>query len=212
MWLILALYICKVPSMPLDVRAEMRTAIAANITWLAPMEPRGPLDEIQYELLYSTDGSSWSIITSNIGHTVERYYIYLYNLQPAMPYTFKVRAYPALHDEYTESLHVENTTFQVPGPVTLLSKTDTTLNISWTSPTDGSVNLHVFKYQKPGEVLWQTQILPGGITESNVTYYELIGSDKPLQPKTLYRVQVAIIYHSHEDFEWPEHFRSFETL
>ncbi|XP_070569168.1 proto-oncogene tyrosine-protein kinase ROS-like [Ptychodera flava] len=209
-----------VPSAVEGVNVNIRTSYVANITWLPPSEPNGPLDEIQYRVVYRTDdlpASAWFDVDEDIsifGVTIDGFFLYLTNLLPGKTYYFKVRAYPGESEEFSESEEVRNTTFLEPDDVLLVEETNTTLNVSWTAPYDNSVLRHSFKYQEPGETIWKTQTIPDAEKAGNNTYYNMIGENVPLRPNTAYKVRVDVVYITHNIYEWPPNkiFPEFTTL
>ncbi|XP_077977455.1 proto-oncogene tyrosine-protein kinase ROS-like [Glandiceps talaboti] len=204
-----------VPSPVEDLMAIVKTAYIVNITWIPPLEPHGPLDEITYKVLFTNNRlppGTWTEITGyeiSKSNTEEVFFLLVKELEAATVYSFKVHAYPAVGDEFSESVVIQNTTFEEPGLVRLIAKTDTTFDLSWISPADNSVKYHIFKYSEPDGDKRNTD--PHTDTESNTTYSVKL---KQLTPLTSYNVWVDVIYNSHNNYERPDDYKhqQFTTL
>ncbi|XP_041462200.1 proto-oncogene tyrosine-protein kinase ROS-like [Lytechinus variegatus] len=196
-----------VPSAALMVAVSVLTPSEVNVVWSQPLEINGPLNDLRFRVKYSTDTQDFrtGYVDGPDGEDGRYSMMITDGLAAATEYTFTVESYQSSlpSNMFSSSETETQTTYQEPAMVEEISKTSTTLAVSWMSPDDDSVMYHWIQFKETSSSEWQDALM--GNTTSGVRYNVTIGEGEtdPLLPFTDYEVRTRILYRSGQEYEYP---------
>jgi proto-oncogene tyrosine-protein kinase ROS len=208
-----------IPSPARDVIVSPYSPTVLSVTWQPPVEARGRLSDIVYDVewhTHNTNGSRsedkiavgrisvrWKRLVGRNNGTPQSTFVT--GLKPSHTYVIRVLSYYDEATGFSTSLPVSATTYQSPNEVELLSKSATSLNISWLSSLDDSIFSHSIEYAKVDE---EQKWMSGGpvVNTTNATLYIHILTG--LLPCTGYSIRVKHVYRSGFVSVWPPSLQS----
>ncbi|XP_042189964.1 proto-oncogene tyrosine-protein kinase ROS-like [Callorhinchus milii] len=178
-----------VPSAPRLVEALVLSDSRVEVSWSAPLEPNGPVEELRYQVQYQGNNYWPSLPMPSAQLAGGRRQIQLANLHSGTEYWFQVLSFPPAGRSFSRSEAVLRTTFQAPVPPSLLSVGNTTVTVLWQSLTDGSVRRQWFEIsQDTNRETWK-EVSANCSDHGNASY--LIPG---LHPSRTYFLRAAVTY------------------
>ncbi|XP_033112094.1 proto-oncogene tyrosine-protein kinase ROS-like [Anneissia japonica] len=190
-----------VPSAVRNPFAVVLSPTEVILTWDEPETLNGDPYTISYDIEFeytnSEDIIQTGLLVDVVRKTNSTHFKYdVDNLIPSATYSFKILAYSMLRDKEPSTAEVDDVTmFEMPGQLLVMETTNFSIQLNWTSPSDGSVESHEYQY-KPVDSSW---LLWGTVeaTTLNRVYEVTIGNDShPLSSNTQYEVRTKTYYAS----------------
>ncbi|XP_071955020.1 proto-oncogene tyrosine-protein kinase ROS-like [Antedon mediterranea] len=204
-----------VPSEVQNPAAVVLSPVELMLTWDEPATLNGdPLDisyYIEYEYTDNENVHQTVLLPDKIQKTNSTSFTFeVIDLLPSKMYNIKILAYPVyaaprgnLDSEHSEATVNPNPTtmFMQPGILLDLEATNFSIQASWTSPSDGSVQSHEYQYKTTDMDTWSTGEMVES-TSSNTLYKITFGNEThPLDTNTEYEVRVKAYYASGSDYD-----------
>ncbi|CAG2239895.1 Tyrosine-protein kinase Btk29A,Tyrosine kinase receptor Cad96Ca,Discoidin domain-containing receptor 2,Tyrosine-protein kinase receptor TYRO3,Putative neurotrophin receptor LTRK 1,ALK tyrosine kinase receptor,Tyrosine-protein kinase ABL2,Tyrosine-protein kinase abl-1,Tyrosine-protein kinase receptor UFO,Macrophage colony-stimulating factor 1 receptor,Leukocyte tyrosine kinase receptor,Tyrosine-protein kinase receptor Tie-1,Receptor-type tyrosine-protein kinase FLT3,ALK tyrosine kinase receptor homolog scd- len=168
-----------------------------NVTWSRPTVSNGPPEDLVYAIHWSTQTNKGLLraeVEVNVSHDQNVYKQTISNLLPNHNYTIEVKAANSEKKIFNTSDPQTIRTFELPRDIILLSSARHNLTISWTSPSDGSVEYAKFQYIKcpyAEEANWINMGEFPYYTSSNQTFNKTF---RDLDPFTDYCFRMVLLY------------------
>ncbi|CAC5423207.1 unnamed protein product [Mytilus coruscus] len=168
-----------------------------NVKWSRPTVSNGPPEDLVYAIHWSTQtgkGLLRAEVEVNVSHDQNVYEQIISNLLPNQNYTIEVKTANSEMKIFNTSDPKTIRTFELPRDIILLSSARHNLTISWTSPSDGSVEIAKFQYIKcpyANKANWNNMDDIPYYTSSNQTY-NITFTD--LEPFTDYCFRMVLLY------------------
>ncbi|XP_052809891.1 proto-oncogene tyrosine-protein kinase ROS-like isoform X2 [Mya arenaria] len=204
-----------VPSRVENVTLEPQNPNLVIVRWPLPAKPNGPVDKIEYFVRWSAvlqDGEKRSTMSEAITYSDYQEDMYgrfskrIENLLPDQTYSIQVFSNQTSGGYLTESSAMQVHTFQQPSDLELYDVTNTSIHLTWRSPSDDATQRVTISYQLVQEnmsdiFMSSLDNLPI-LTENNTLYNE---SFEDLKPNTEYAFQLHLIYNStmYNLYHWP---------
>ncbi|XP_053397738.1 proto-oncogene tyrosine-protein kinase ROS-like isoform X2 [Mercenaria mercenaria] len=204
-----------VPSPIENITAQAQSPDRITVWWPPPSQPNGPIDKIVYFVKWSTqleDGILHTTMTDAISYDSINpfnnglFEVDLEKLSPEQTYSIQVISNQTEGNFVTESVPVISTTYQAPDDLELLEVTNTSIQLTWRSPSDDStrvVSIYYAEVKEKQQLKFEMIDIP--ILTFNNTLYNETFTD--LKPDTEYSFRLNIIYKSkstYEVYHWPK--------
>ncbi|XP_048459020.1 proto-oncogene tyrosine-protein kinase ROS [Rhincodon typus] len=180
-----------VPSAPQQVEVVVLSDHRAKVSWTAPLEPKGPIEQLRYQVQYNGN-NYWPAVPIRLDQLADgQRQIELANLQSGTEYQFQVLSYPPIGGSFSSSEIVLGKTFLTPQSPHLLSVGNITATILWQFISNYTMEKYWFEIsQDTSREIWkQVQVN----CTNNVDYSCIILG---LHPSRIYAVRAVVTYKS----------------
>ncbi|XP_078088015.1 proto-oncogene tyrosine-protein kinase ROS-like [Mustelus asterias] len=134
-----------VPSAPRQVEVLVLSDRRAKVSWAAPLEPKGPLEQLRYQVRYNGN-NYWPAVPARLEEQADgQRQIELANLKSGTEYQFQVLSFSPVGGSFSQSETVLGKTFLIPQSPHVLSVGNTTATILWQFTASRTVEKYWFE-------------------------------------------------------------------
>ncbi|XP_067896101.1 proto-oncogene tyrosine-protein kinase ROS [Heterodontus francisci] len=178
-----------VPSAPRLVEVLVLSDRRVKVSWAAPLEPKGPMEQLRYQVQYNGN-NYWPAVPARLDQLASgRSQIELANLKGGTEYWFQVLSFPPVGGSFSRSETVLQKTFQTPQSPHLLSVGNTTATMLWQFTTNHTMEKYWFEIsQDTSRKIWK----PAQVNCSN--HGNFICIIRGLHPSRTYALRTVVTY------------------
>ncbi|XP_067848326.1 proto-oncogene tyrosine-protein kinase ROS-like [Heptranchias perlo] len=178
-----------VPSAPQLVEVLVLSDRKVKVSWAAPLEPKGPVEQLRYQVQYNGN-NYWPAMPVRLDQLADgQRQIELAKLKGGTTYWFQVLSFPPVGGSFSRSETVLRKTFPTPPSPHLLSVGNTTATILWQFPTNSSMEKYWFEIsQDTSRETWK-QAQANCSIDGN---FSCVIQD--LLPSRIYALRTAVTY------------------
>ncbi|XP_018419020.1 PREDICTED: proto-oncogene tyrosine-protein kinase ROS [Nanorana parkeri] len=177
-----------VPEAVSIIEATVLSDSLANITWVEPSRPNGPLELIRYQIKVDNSAPSPSLPLRQRELPDEKLLWTFTNLKSGTDHQFKVLAFHPDENWYTESTAIYARTFKSPAPPHNIIPGNTSLVLEWTAPEEPIAEF----WFEENKLKWSTWYKSMDVSCTARSIY--ICTVTGLVPNTSYNIRTVVVY------------------